>query len=351
VARLRVLVEADPQAVNAQRPGGPTPLHLAAANGQRAAAQYLVAKGADVNAVARHSGTPVDLAYESDRLDLARWLESKGGRPTPLCFDVTMVTPSISRIAFPWGMMNNVVVFSGNDGAVLVDSGFSVRALDELQREIAGFTPFGVRYVISSHTHGDHVAGNSLAPTPAAVITADTLAAPPASLALTSRTEPFTGRTGRTLPAGYTLRAGGADIVLIPRPGLHSEADVMVYFPAESVVAMGDLLLSESVPAVSDIGAYLSFLDDVIDVFPENTTFVSGHGRDLNVAGLKAYRDTLNMMVGIVRANLAAGRTAEQMVQDDVLRSFKPQYSLLDFLTPDSLIPRAVAGLQKGTLK
>jgi len=351
LARLRTLVEADPKLVNARNPGGLTPMHLAVAYDQRATAEYLIARGADVNAVARHSGTPLDLAYESEHRALIQWLESKGGRFTPIRFDVTRLAPAIRRIAFPWGMMNNVLVFSGTDGAVIVDSGFSTRAVDEMKKVIAGFSPSGVRYVINSHSHGDHVAGNALAPTPAAVITSATLAAPPAGLSLTRQTEPLKGRSGRTLPAGYTLRAGGADITLIPRPGLHSDADLIVYFPRESVVAMGDLLLSESTPAVDDIPGYLAFLEDVLDVFPENTTFVSGHGRDLTVAGLKAYRDALIAMIGIVRTNVAAGRTAEQMVQDDVLKAYKARYSLLDFLNPDTLIPRVVTALQQGTLK
>ena len=114
---------------------------------------------------------------------------------------------------------------------------------------------------------------------------------------------------------------------------------------------MGDLLLSESVPAVPDVAGYLAFLDDVLDVFPEGTTFVSGHGRDLDAAGVKAYRDALVAMIAIVRSNLAAGRTAEQMVQGDVLKEFKPKYSLLGFLTPDAFIPRVAAALADGTLK
>ena len=126
---------------------------------------------------------------------------------------------------------------------------------------------------------------------------------------------------------------------------------MIVWFPSESVVAMGDLLLSESVPAVEDVAGYLAFLDDALDVFPERTTFVSGHGRDLDAAGVKAYREALVAMIGIVRANLAAGRTVEQMVTDDVLKGFRERFSLLAFLTPDAFIPRVAAAVKEGKLK
>jgi cyclase len=293
-----------------------------------------------VNAVAKHAGTPLDMAYESNRPEFVRWLEAKGGRFTPLRFDVSTLTPAVHRVAFPWGMMNNVLVFSGTDGAVIVDSGFATRAIDELRKVVVGFSPAGIRYVVNSHGHGDHIAGNSLAPTPAAVITAATLAAPPPGLSVTPNAEPFKGRSGRTLPAGYTWRTGGTEVTLIPKPGLHSDADLIVHFPKESVVDMGDLLLSESMPAVDDVEAYLAFLDDVLDVFPEKTIFVSGHGRDLDAAGVRSYRDDLKTMIAIVRTNLAAGRTADQMMKDDVLKAYKTRYSLLDFLGPDTLIPR-----------
>jgi glyoxylase-like metal-dependent hydrolase (beta-lactamase superfamily II) len=351
LARVRALVDADPQIVGARNPNGLTALHAAARYGQRGTAEYLIQKGADVDAVARHSGTPLDVAYESGQTQFVDWLQSHGGSFTPIRFDVTQVAPTIRRVAFPWGMMNNVVVFSGADGAIVVDTGFSSRAVDELRKLIAGWSSEGVRYVINSHAHFDHVAGNAIAPSPQAVITAATLGSSASGLPLTRDSAPLRGRSGRTLPAPYTLHAAGADIKLIPRPGLHSDADVIVYFPAELVVAMGDLLLSESMPAVDDVAGYLAFLDDVLDVFPENATFISGHGRDLDAAGVRAYRDTLKAMVDIVRTNLAAGRTAEQMVRDGVLKAYKPQYSLLDFLAPDSLIPRVVTALQQGTLK
>jgi glyoxylase-like metal-dependent hydrolase (beta-lactamase superfamily II) len=351
IGRVRALVETDPQLVAARNPNGFTPLHAAALYGQRGTADYLLGRGADPNAVARHSGTPLDVAYESGQSEFVTWLQSRGAKFTPLRFDVVRVAPAIRRVAFPWGMMNNVVVFSGADGAVVIDTGFSTRAIPELKALIAGWSAPGIRYVVSTHAHGDHVAGNAVAPSPQTVITAASLAAGHPGLSVTRDPEPLKGRSGRTLPAPYAWRTGGSEIKLIPRPGLHSDADLIVYFPAERVVDMGDLLLSESVPAVTDIAGYLAFLDDVLDVFPENATFISGHGRDLDAAGVRVYRDTLKAMVEIIRTNVAAGRTAEQMAQDDVLKAYKEKFSLLEFLSPETLIPRVVTALQKGSLR
>ena len=74
-----------------------------------------------------------------------------------------------------------------------------------------------------------------------------------------------------------------------------------------------------AVVSIEDV-RLLERLEDVLDVFPENARFVIGHGRDLDAAGLRAYRDTLEEMIDVVRKNVAAGRTAEQMVAEKVVR-------------------------------
>ena len=349
--RVQALVEGDANAALARNESGLTPLHYAARFNQVGVAEYLLAHGADSNAVARHSGTPLDLAAEAGSAEAAKALEAKGGRLTPFRFEVTKLSPSIHRLAIPWGMMNNILVFAGPNGAVIVDTGFSERGVDNLRKAIASVAKGGVHYVINSHGHGDHVAGNAIAPSPDAIITAQVLASRADRFSMTRAAEPLKGRTGRTLPAPYLWRFGGADIRIVHRPGLHSADDLITWFPADRVVAMGDLLLSESMPALDDIAGYLAFLDDVLDVFPPDTRFVSGHGRDLSAEGVKAYRDTLTSMIGIIRTNIEAGRTEEQMVSDDVLRAYKAEYGLLDFLVPDTLIPRAVKALQAGQLK
>jgi glyoxylase-like metal-dependent hydrolase (beta-lactamase superfamily II) len=349
--RVQALVEADAKAASAPNENGLTPLHYAARFNQVRAAEYLLEHGADANAVARHAGTPLDLAAEAGSAAAIKVLEAKGGRLTPFRFEVTRLSPSIHRLAIPWGMMNNILVFAGPDGAVIIDTGFSKRGVDDLKKAIAGVAKGGVRYVINTHGHGDHVAGNAIAPSPDAILSAATLASQAGRFSITRAAEPLKGRNGRTLPAPYLWRFGGADILIIHRPGLHSEDDLITWFPADRVVAMGDLLLSESMPALEDIPGYLEFLDDVLDVFPPDARFVSGHGGDLTAEGVKAYRDTLSTMIGIIRASHAAGRTPEQMVSEDILRAYKPRYGLLDFLAPNTLIPSVVKAIQEGRLK
>jgi len=130
-----------------------------------------------------------------------------------------------------------------------------------------------------------------------------------------------------------------------------SSDTAVVHFTTSGVVCMGDLLLSQSCPAIDNVAGYMELLDKVIDVFPAATRFVSGHGRDLTLEELKRYRDALAEMIGIVKKNHAAGKTADEMIRADILKAYKPDYSQLDWLGPDTWIVSVVRNLQSGSLK
>ncbi len=78
--RVKQLVEKDPSLAKSYSPDGFPILGLAAVFGQRSVAEYLLEKGADVNAVAKNAAgyTALTGAVASGHQDLAAWLVSKG---------------------------------------------------------------------------------------------------------------------------------------------------------------------------------------------------------------------------------------------------------------------------------
>ena len=385
LAKVRALVERDPGIVNAKNPGGQTILFAAVSFGRLEIADYLVSqgadvnvrmsfhltplhvaclrnaplalvrllaeKGADVNAVAEYSGRPLDLALDSGNDALIEYLRSKGATSTPLVFETHRLAAMVHRVAYPWGMRNNIAVFSGPDGLLLVDSGFSKHGVDALRKTIGGLAKGEIRFIINTHPHGDHVDGNGIAPAGAKILNSENLDSPDLKGLISRSDRPLKGRAGRELAAPYIMRFNGENIQIFKNPGLHSPYDILVYFPKSKVVCMGDLLLSQSCPAVQDVGGYMAFLDRVLDVFPAGTTFVSGHGKDLTADGLRKYREDLAGMIAVVRKGHAAGSSAEDMLRDDLLKGYKAEYSLLDWIGPDSWLQRIVEGLRSGALK
>ena len=329
--------------VNRENSRHMTPLHIACRRELPFEIIKLLAEsGADVNAVSKYQGRPLDMAHESANEPLIRYLTSKGAALTPLDFETVKLADGLHRLAYPWGMRNNLVISTGSDGALVIDTGFSKRALDTIRKIISGFGRGDIRYVINTHSDWDHAAGNALAPSESAVIGFGKLddLAREGRLARPDRERQ--GRGGASLPAPYLMKWNGDEIEIFPYPGLHSDVDILIYFPKAGVLCMGDLLLSQSCPAVREATGYIELLDKVLDVFPPGTIFVSGHGGDLNAAGLKKYRNDMVEMAGMVKKEFAAGRTAEDMIRADLLKAYKPAYSHLDWLGPDSWIGTVV---------
>lgn len=351
MARVQAMVAQDPKIVATRFWGGMTILFPAIEFRKTEIVRFLVSRGADVNAVAKYRGTPLDVALDAGDTAVIDLLRSKGARATPLEFQAFRLADRVHRIAFPWGMRNNVVVFSGPDGILLVDSGFSRHAVEALKKEIAGLAPGEIKFVISTHPHGDHVEGNGIVASGQNVIGYRKLDDSAFDGLIRKSDRALRGPAGHELRAPYVMPFNGEDVRIIPNPGLHSQSDILIHFPESNVLCMGDLLLSQNCPALQDVSGYMDLLEAVLDVFPPETIFVSGHGKDLQADGLRKYRDDLAAMIAVVRKGRAAGKSAEDMVREDVLRAYKAEYSFLDWLGPDSWITSVCRALGSGALE
>jgi glyoxylase-like metal-dependent hydrolase (beta-lactamase superfamily II) len=135
------------------------------------------------------------------------------------------------------------------------------------------------------------------------------------------------GESGNGFDTYYSLNFNGEKIQIIPYPGVHSDSDLIVYFSSSGVAHMGDLLLTQSFPAVgAKVKEYLKFLNKVITVFPKDTKFIGGHGHDFTLDGVKQYRQMLLTTIEKVREEIRCARGVGILERIPVL----PEYKLLD---------------------
>jgi len=115
----------------------------------------------------------------------------------------------------------------------------------------------------------------------------------------------------------------GEEIKLIPCAGIHSDADLIIYLTDSGVVHMGDLLISESFPAVgANVVEYMELLEKIIDIFPAETIFISGHGKDYTLKDVKNYQRMLLTTIEMVRNHMKAGKSVKQMRMEKVLKDY-----------------------------
>jgi ankyrin repeat protein len=326
--------------INRLNQDGRTPLHQTVYSGNVETIEYLINKGADINTKSSNNETPLDLAIERDRKEIAAALRSQGGKETPMMDPVVLpVSKNIYRMTFPYDMFSNIGIVSGSDGFLLVDTGFSLRAVNKIRSTLKSIGKGEIKVIINTHPHWDHIAGNSIGDPSAVLIGYEKLSELESDGVVSRAKEPLEGKTGKVFETYYTTKFNKEEIRLIPYPGVHSHADMLIHFTGSGVVQMGDLLLSQSFPAVGEsVIEYLAFLEKVLDIFPEKTIFISGHGRELTWDGVRGYREMLLTTVEIVKKGIEAGKSIEDLQKERVLKDYEFYGELLDFLNADNWI-------------
>lgn len=261
---------------------------------------------------------------------------SDDGTVVPLAEVKTVqLTDCIFRITLSFGLRSNTGVLTGPDGVLVVDTGEAPVA-SQLASVVEALGKSVPRYIINTHPHRDHAGGNDVLGAEATLIHYDNLKQRVSEGVLTLGMEPLKGRSGRTFNTHYSMRFNGEEIRLIPTPGTHSDADLLIHFTRSGVVQTGDLLLTESFPPVPhNVKAYLEILDTIIDVFPSETKFIPGHGRDCGMDYVKRYRATLLETIEVVKKEMKAGKSVAQMQHECVLEKWKSLGNFIPTLGPD----------------
>jgi glyoxylase-like metal-dependent hydrolase (beta-lactamase superfamily II) len=248
---------------------------------------------------------------------------------------VVQLSSNIYRVTFPYQLRTNIGVSTGKDGILLVDTGFKETAM-ELKSTVQDLCKGKIKYVINTHLHGDHVGGNVVCAKNATLIDGNNLDQCMSYGVIFPGNGELEGESGNGFDIYYSLNFNGEKIQIIPYPGVHSDTDLIVYFSSSGVAHMGDLLLTQSFPAVgSKVKEYLKFLNKVITVFPKDTKFIGGHGHDFTLDEVKQYRQMLLTTIEKVRVEMEKGKTIEDMKKSNVLEEWEPWGEFLSFLNTD----------------
>ena len=223
------------------------------------------------------------------------------------------------------GFTVNLIASIGRDGILLVDTGWAHTA-EELNEKIKELSDGIIKLIILTHQHGDHIGGRGVLGKAATLIAhksvKDELAGKYFAL------DPLPGQELPliALEGELSLRFNGENIRIIPAPG-HTGSDMIVHFIDSGVVHMGDLLFSESFPVLfpaqgGDADQFLETIKGLTEELPADIKLVAGHGRDCSLDDLKAYHQMAVGTIGLIKQGIADGKTAEEMVEEDILQDW-----------------------------
>ena len=233
-----------------------------------------------------------------------------------------------------------------SSGTFLADANLLI-ASEALDAKLQELGSKDLKYVISSHHHGDHSEGFEYFYTQATLITP-----------MHQREHLETGnivKGGRpiipealpqlTFEKKIVIYLGDEEIEVFtpPHQNAHTNGDAFVYFRNANVLYVGDHLFLDHFPIVDvesggDLFGVLSNLEEVLQSYNDNLIILPGHGTFppneiafATKADVQKNIDLLKASVEFVQAKIKAGKTLEQIQEEGFPEKFdiynsKPQY-------------------------
>ena len=260
------------------------------------------------------------------------------------------------------GAGGNILMQTGPEGVILVDSGSTARA-DEVLATIRRLTPLPIRYIINTSMDADHVGGNEvlskagLSILPGAVAAGAGLgddvlanfgyasvlahenvltrmsAADPPIPSVSWPTKTFFYRM-------YSMYLNDEGIQVIHQPAAHTDGDVIVFFRRGDVIATGDLIDTTRFPFIDverggTLQGELDALNRLMDLsihnvpllwYPDRTLLVPGHGHVYDKLDLLEYRDAITIVRDRVQDGIDQGLTLAQVQAANPTLGYRSQY-------------------------
>jgi len=213
----------------------------------------------------------------------------------------------------------------GDDGVAVIDTFNNAEAAKQLLAEIRRRTPLPIRFVVNTHHHPDHVAGNGVFADTGATILAHRNVRPwirSENLRFVDEKTPPDIRAwlqGLTPPtAVYT---DGVDLYLGKRPLQvrffpgHTGGDSVVFLPDARVVFAGDLLWRKMTPTTIDgtTTEWIATLDTLAKTHPADR-FIPGHGDLATAPDVVALRDFFSTLRALVVNAQRQGKSGAALV-------------------------------------
>lgn len=224
----------------------------------------------------------------------------------------------------------SMVLFADAGQGLLVDANLPVDPLTALVRGVIsdqGVTQ--LHGVVITHWHPDHSGGiagftartkvfaHSNVRSRLSVATEGVDLVRPGSR-FTAPARPAEGLPTELVRDSLRIPVGTAEAVTVHYPRSHTDGDLVIYFPTDNVVAVGDLYWPKQFPSVdivnggSPVGV-LEALNDVLRRTDGFTRYVSGHGGVTDRSELETYAHMLEATISQIHSRRDAGETLEQI--------------------------------------
>ena len=212
-------------------------------------------------------------------------------------------------------------VLAGPDGVLMIDSQYT-QLTDKVLAAIRKISNGPIRYLVNTHIHRDHTAGNAFFAKQGAVIFAreelrDGMVrlsqAPNASANPVAYPAGFPVIT-YGMGAPVKIRMNGEVVHFIPIRAAHTGGDTNIKFENANVLFIGDFYRNYGYPYIDinnggSLKGMIEGLDATMKSADANTTLVPGHGTLIKRDDIIPYRDMILAVADKVQQMIAQGKS------------------------------------------
>jgi cyclase len=235
-------------------------------------------------------------------------------------------------------------VLAGPDGIFMVDAQYA-QITDKVVAAIWKISPEPIRFLVNTHVHGDHTAGNANFVKMGALLFAreelreEMLRPPPPS----ANGNPPARDPARLPVVTYgmgdpvKIRLNGEVVDLIPVRAAHTGGDTMIRFENADAIMIGDFYRNYGYPFIDTnnggtLQGALEALDATMKIAGPNTRLIPGHGTIINRTDIVPYRDMILDVQAKVKRMIAEGKTEREVLAAKVTAPY-------DAKIPGGLLP------------
>ncbi len=239
------------------------------------------------------------------------------------------------------GWNSNSAFVITDEGLLVFDTGSSETIGKALLKTIRSVSKAPIKWVINSHSHGDHWLGNGAfkAEKPQEMIASDV------AIDLMNKNgfewvDRFNnmsgGATGNFTPVpakdavvkAMTREFGGVEVQILFSGNSHSPGDIVFWLPEQNVLLTGDTMYTKRPPATFDanVKQWIAFLGELEQLEPE--VVVPGHGPVADVAAVTSLRDYFDTLWSLVAEGYDEGKMDYEIAPTvkEQMKRFEDEY-------------------------
>jgi cyclase len=251
-------------------------------------------------------------------------------------------------------------VLTGPDGILMVDAQYA-QLSDKVLAAIRRISAAPIRFLVNTHIHRDHTAGNAFFARQGAVIFARQelrdgmlrIAKSP-NAAGNPLSDPAAWPVvtyGMGPPLAIHLDGETAD--LIPVRAAHTGGDTMIRFENADVIMIGDFYRNYGYPFIDtnnggSLKGMLEALDETMKLAGPDTRLVPGHGTIIKRGDIVPYRDMLSAIAEKVRAMIAQGKSLQDVLAAKVTAPYDAKLAGSTAASSDRFVTEVYEELKGG---